>query len=223
MIPANILAFLHALKENNSREWFHANKPWYQQAKNEFDIVTTQLIALVNTIDPEVGLPSVNDCTFRIFRDTRFSNNKEPYKNNFGAYVNRGGKKSPFAGYYLHLEPGGCFLAGGIYLPEPKVLNAVRQEIYHLTDEFKEIIHHPDFISTFGQIEGEKLKTAPKGYDKEWPDIDLLRYKSYSLMHYVGEDEVTSPHFADKLQLVFGRMKPMNDFINRVVADLENE
>lgn len=221
MIPANIFQFLTALKENNSREWFHANKPWYQQAKSEFDIVATQLIAMINSIDPEVGLPSVNDCTFRIFRDTRFSNNKEPYKTNFGTYVTRGGKKSQFAGYYLHLEPGACFLAGGIYMPEPRVLNAVRQEIFHLTNEFKEIIHHPDFVESFGKIDGEKLKTAPKGYDKNWPDIDLLRLKSYNTMHYITDAEVLSPNLPAKMHLIYSRMKPFNDFINRVVADLE--
>jgi uncharacterized protein (TIGR02453 family) len=221
MIPANIFEFLKALKENNSREWFHANKPWHQQAKNEFDIVAAQLIAMINGIDPEVGLPSANDCTFRIFRDTRFSNNKEPYKTNFGAYVTRGGKKSQFAGYYLHLEPGSCFLAGGIYMPEPRVLNAVRQEIFHLTNEFKEIINHPDFVESCGKVDGEKLKTAPKGYDKNWPDIDLLRLKSYNTMHYISDAEILSANFPAKMQLIYSRMKPFNDFINRVVADLE--
>jgi uncharacterized protein (TIGR02453 family) len=175
---------------------------------------------MINEIDQEVGLLEPKDCNFRIFRDTRFSNDKTPYKINMGSYVTKGGKKSPFAGYYLHVEPGSCFLAGGIYNPQPNVLNAVRQDIYHYTDEFLTIIHHPDFIKTFGAIDGEQLKTAPKGFDKTWEHISLLKFKSYNMMHAVSDELLQSPQAQHHLKETFGLMFPFNQYLNRTITDL---
>ncbi|MFT3740903.1 MAG: DUF2461 domain-containing protein [Breznakibacter sp.] len=221
MVPQNILDFLAALTANNTREWFSENKAWYQRAKDEFETVTLKTIALVRELDPSVGYLAPNDCTFRIYRDTRFSHDKQPYKTNMGVFVTRGGKKSPFGGYYLHLEPGACFLSGGIYIPEPRVLNAVRQEIYHLTNEYKQIVENPRFKAAFGQLDGEKLKTAPKGFDKNWPDIELIKFKSYNTTHMLSDAEVLSPAFEQKAKELFGLMVPFNNFLNRVIADLE--
>lgn len=222
MVEKVVLSFLNDLQNNNNREWFHANKAYYDQARLSFLKTTGELIAMVNDIDPTVGLQKPEDCIYRIFRDTRFSNDKTPYKTNFGAYVNRGGRKSPFAGYYLHLQPGQCFVACGIYMPEPNVLQAVRDEIYHRTSAYKDIITKPDVIRLFGNVEGDKLKTAPKGFDRNFAEIDLIRYKSYNLVHYLKEEEVLQPEFANHLIQMLTLMVPFNSFFNGVIEDLVN-
>lgn len=221
MVPQNILDFLGALAAHNTREWFAENKAWYQRAKDEAETVATKMIALVRELDPSIGYLSPSDCMFRIYRDTRFSNDKQPYKTNMGVWVTRGGKKSPFGGYYLHLEPGACFVSGGIYVPEPRVLNAVRQEIYHLVNEYKQIVENPQFKAAFGRLDGEKLKTAPKGFDKNWPDIDLVKLKSYNTTHKLTDAQVVAPDFEQKAKELFALMVPYNNFLNRVIADLE--
>lgn len=220
MVNSVILQFLNDLSVNNNREWFHANKDYYQKAKLAFDELTLRLIAMINEVDQSVGLIELKDCTYRIYRDTRFSTDKTPYKTHMGAYIVRGGKKSPFAGYYFHFEPGKCFAWGGSHIPEARVLNALREEIYHKTDRFKAIVYHPDFISAFGVIEGEKLKTAPKGFDKHFADIDLLRYKSYGAMHAYSDQEVLAPNFEQQLKELLPKMVPMVAFLNNVVEDL---
>ena len=135
------LAFLTVLKENNYKEWFHENKPLYEEAKKEFEPFVNILIQEIRSIDKEVGHLEPKDCIFRVFRDIRFSKDKTPYKTNFGAFVAKGGgRKSEFGGYYFHLEPDNCLLAGGIWMPQPDILKAMRQEIYHNIDEFLEIL-----------------------------------------------------------------------------------
>jgi uncharacterized protein (TIGR02453 family) len=220
MVPQNILNFLEALKLNNNREWFNDNQKWYRQTKDEFDAVAQKMIALIRDIDPQVELLKVTDCTFRIYRDTRFSTDKIPYKTNMGIYVVRGGKKSPFAGYYLHIEPGNSLLSGGIYVPEAKVLNAVREEIYHKVDAFKQIVYSKPFVDAFGKIDGDQLKTAPKGFDKTWPDVELLRYKSYNSTHMINDTELISPNFEAQARSLFELMVPFNHFFNGVIEDL---
>ncbi len=220
MVNSVILQFLNDLSVNNNREWFHANKDYYQKAKLAFDELALRLIAMINEVDPSVGLIELKDCTYRIYRDTRFSTDKTPYKTHMGAYIVRGGKKSPFAGYYFHFEPGKCFAWGGSHIPEPRVLNALREEIYHKTDQFKAIVHHPDFVDAFGCIEGEKLKTAPKGFDKQFADMDLLRYKSYGAMHTYSDQEVLAPDYEQQLKELLPKMVPLVAFLNNVVEDL---
>jgi uncharacterized protein (TIGR02453 family) len=220
MVEKIVFDFLKELTVNNNRDWFHANKSFYDAARQSFDQTTRKLIILINEIDHEVGLHEPKDCNFRIFRDTRFSNDKTPYKINMGSYITKGGKKSPFAGYYLHVEPGSCFLAGGIYNPQPNVLNAVRQDIFHYTDEFLAILQHPDFKKAFGTIDGEQLKTAPKGFDKTWEHINLLKFKSYNMMHAISDELLQSPKAQHHLKETFGLMVPFNHFLNRTIADL---
>lgn len=214
MIPSTIFQFLHDLSIHNNKEWFQDNKVMYQQAKEDFEAYVDHLIAMINVIDPKVGHPHAKDCVFRIFRDVRFSKNKSPYKNNFGAYIAHGGRKSPYAGYYLHIEPDNSFLGGGIYCPESSVLRAVREHILTHAEEYKNIIEEPSFKKVFREIWGERLKSAPKGFSKDDPNIDLIKPKSYTLLLNLKDNEIQSARIDAKIKKVFGLIKPYNDFIN---------
>ncbi|MBK8413382.1 MAG: DUF2461 domain-containing protein [Bacteroidetes bacterium] len=135
MITKRTLDFLKALKKNNNREWFDVNRSKYEEAKADFEKFVETLLPLLSKENSKLKDLKVKDCVFRIYRDVRFSKNKDPYKTNFGAYFVEGGKKSSKAGYYIQIEPGNSFLAGGCWMPEAPVLKAIRQEIdYNLKD-----------------------------------------------------------------------------------------
>jgi len=217
------LSFLTILKENNYKEWFHENKPMYEEAKKEFEAFTGMLIQEICAIDKSVSFLEPKDCIFRIFRDIRFTNDKTPYKTNFGAYMARGGgRKSEYGGYYFHLDPDNSLLAGGIWMPQPDVLKAVRMEIYHNVDEFLEIISNKEFKKHFGEIDQDSmLKTAPKDFPKDWLHINLLKYKSYTLSKPLPPEMVISTGLLKEVQAVFKAMVPYNNFLNRVIEDLK--
>ena len=145
-----VLQFLSGLQANNNREWFQANKMEYDQSKKILSAFIEKLIARIAVFDPQISGVEAKDCIFRINRDTRFSTNKTPYKNNMGAFIAAGGRKSPFAGYYVHLQPGECFLSGGIYMPQPDVLKTLRTEIHEKAGEFLQILNKPEFKTQFG-------------------------------------------------------------------------
>jgi len=156
-----LLKFLNQLKDNNNRDWFNENKKEFVELKKQFEVYIDQLIPKVKQLDGFNGSLSAKDCIFRIYRDVRFSKNKDPYKTHFGAYLANDGRKSRFAGYYIHIEPNGSFAGGGVYHPEASVLKELRYEIMDRTDEFKKIISVPGFKKVFPEIYGDKLKTAP--------------------------------------------------------------
>src|SRR6218665_718121 len=161
------ISFLKALKNNNSKEWFDANKDKYLAAKEEFEGLVDQLIKGIHKFDKQLPADMKGkDCTFRIYKDVRFSKDKTPYKTNMGASINPGGKKSLVAGYYFHLEPGGnSFLAGGVYMPEPPVLNVVRQEIDYNPEPLLKVLKSAAFKKYFKGLDEEgQLKTAPKSF-----------------------------------------------------------
>lgn len=213
----NTFDFILDLQFNNNRNWFQHNEDRYKLAKNDFEIFATSLIAGMQSIDPEIGILSVKDCTYRIYRDVRFSPNKEPYKNNMGAYIVKGGKKSPFAGYYVHLEPGASFIGGGVYMPEPAVLSAIRQEIFENNGEFRKIIENPIFNNTFTGFFGEKLKTAPKGFPKDFHDIDMLKHKHFSPFSTLSDEFWENENPEKKVLEGFAALKDFNQFMNRVI------
>jgi len=209
--------FLKTLEKNNNREWFHANKEIYNEAKAEFEDFVNHLIPLVADFDKTVVGTNAKDCIFRIFRDVRFSHDKRPYKTNFGAYINEGGKKSINAGYYVHLDPDGYFAGGGIYMPPAPILTKVRTEIMQNVEEYLSIIERKSFKSTFGEVEGDRLKTAPKGFAKDFKHIDLIKLKSYTATSIFTEKEVLSENYMEKLLTVFKELKPFNDFLNHAL------
>lgn len=214
----NILPFLSQLSQNNNKDWFNEHKEQYLIAKQEMELLVTEMIQRIALFDPAVADLEAKKCVFRIYRDVRFSKNKYPYKNNMGGFMVPGGKNSGRAGYYLHLEPGSCFIAGGIYMPESTILKKVREEILYNTESFKKIIQHPDFKEYFGEIRGEKLKRPPKGYPDDFEDMELLKFKSYNLIHYVSDDTVAQKGFIVKAVEIFEKMKDFNHFINQAIA-----
>lgn len=220
MILPDTLEFLDTLKKNNNKEWFHANKKTYQKAKSNFEEFVNNIILEFGKIDESILSLTAKDCTFRINRDIRFSKDKSPYKTNFGAYLSKGGKKSKYSGYYVHLETNGCFIGGGIYMPPSPVLKLVRNEIYFNLDAFLKIIQDKNFKSEFGDIHGEKLTNPPKGFPKDFEGVEWLKYKSYTVMKDVNEKTILSKNFVTEVVHSFSIMKPLVEFIN---AGIDNE
>jgi uncharacterized protein (TIGR02453 family) len=216
-ITKSTFDFLKDLKKNNYREWFQANRKRYDAASGEFLNLVSAIVKDLMTFDPEIGSINPKDAVFRIYRDVRFSSDKSPYKTHMGAYFVKGGKQSGNAGYYLHLDPEGSFAAGGVWQPLPDILKAVRTEIYENLDEFKSIIRNEVFIDTFGEIEGEKLKIPPKGFPKEFPGMELLIYKSYTVFRNIPVKTVLSDQLLEEISRIFRLMLPFNRFINYAI------
>lgn len=211
------LDFLKQLKANNTKEWFDAHKPLYLQAKQEFEILVSQVIAGLAKADKAIP-PTMKaaDCTFRIYKDVRFSKDKTPYKTNMGASINPGGRKSTVAGYYLHIEPGGSFLAGGVYMPDPPMLNAIRQEIDYNPKPLLKIFNAPAFKKYFkGLDEIDKLKTAPKGFDKNHPLMEWLKHKHFIVSYEIPAAQVLDKNAAAHLLNGFKAMMPFIHYLRQ--------
>lgn len=212
------LKFLARLRKNNDRDWFKANKDQYDEAREEFEEFVEDLIRRIAAFDPDVIGTDPKDCLFRIYRDIRFSKDKSPYKTAFGAYIAPGGRKSMLPGYYIHIEPGGSFLAGGMHRPEANTLLAVRNAIAADPKVLEKMEKSAAFRKYFDKIDShEKLKTAPKGFDKDHPAIDYLRLKGYTVVHEMKKDvDIKDPRFAANAAKVFKAMKPLIDFLRAV-------
>ncbi len=217
MLSQNTLKFLRDLKKHNNRGWFGANKTRYEDVKKEFDAFVNSLIREIAKFDKSVANLEVKDCVFRIYRDVRFSKDKSPYKTHFGAHIVPGGKKAELsrAGYYIHISPGECFLAGGAHTPPSEWISAIRKEIHYNGNEMKKIISGKDFKKYFGTISGEKLSSVPRGYEKTHPDIELLKHKSFLAVHDLNEKQVQSKDFLSHCTKVFKAMKPFDKFLNQ--------
>lgn len=215
-INKSTLTFLTSIKDNNNRDWFIGNRPQYLEAKNNFESFVQNIINEIILFNPIMKGLEAKSCVFRINRDIRFSNDKSPYKSHFGAFIVQGGKKNAdkFAGYYFHIEPGKSIMAGGAYTPPGPWLSAIREKISDKPDEFIKITNSKDFIKYFGTIDGEKLKTAPKGYPKDHPHIELLKLKSYLVVNEASDKMVLSDGFINHVISVFKAMKPLNDYLN---------
>ena len=217
MISKKTFQFLKDLKKNNDRDWFKANKSRHDEAKADFEAFLGKLIPALAKFDNSIASLEPKKCIFRIYRDTRFSKDKTPYKTNLGAHLLAGGRKTEHgrAGYYIHLEPGKSILAGGAYLPPAPWIKAIRQEIDYNAKDLKKILNSKSFKEYFGSIEGEKLKTAPKGYPKDHPEIELLKHKSLLAVHNLTDKQVLSDDFLKHTLKVFKTLKPFDDFLNR--------
>lgn len=220
MISKATFSFLNELKYNNYKEWFDENRSTYLTAKKEFENLVNLAIAEISGFDKKSAQTTAKASIFRINRDIRFSNDKSPYKTNLGAYIVNGGKKSIMAGYYIHLEPGACFLSGGIYMPSGTVLKALRQEIYENIEEFKAILEKPSFVMHFGrQLWGEKLKTAPKGFPKDYENLDYLKFKHYTVIKNEPDRLYQSDALIKEIREVFREIHPFNEFLNRSIVE----
>lgn len=210
-----ILDFLKQLAANNNREWFNAHKSEYLIIKDKIEQLTALLIARLTEIEPEASRLSPGDCLYRIYRDTRFSPDKTPYKTHIGIYINpRGGKKSEYCGYYIHIEPGNCMVAGGAWYPPAPLLKEYRNEIYNNVEEYLEILEKPEFAAVFKPYWEEALKTAPKGFPKDWEHIDLLKPRSFTVASLMSDKEFCSKGNIDRIIELCGILKPYNDFFN---------
>ena len=214
MIEKKTLQFLKNLRDNNSREWFHSHKDSFEEARRNFLDLTMYLISEIEKFDSSVMGVEPEECLFRIHRDTRFSRDKTPYKTNLGSFIKKGGRKIPGAGYYLHISPGEIFLAGGIYMPPSDMLLAIRRAIEKDSGPLKKITGAPDFIREFGSLSGEKLKSAPKGFPRDHPDIELLRFKHYLAVRDVKEKEALGSDFPALCVRTFRAMRDLNRYLN---------
>ncbi len=212
-----VLNFLSELRVNNNKEWFDQNRGRYEESRKKVLFLTELVIHEISKFDPEIGSLAAKDCVFRIFRDVRFSNDKTPYKTNMGSFIARGGRKSMGAGYYFHIEPGGSFVGGGSYCPPADSLKALRTEIFDHPDEFKELIYSDSFRKTYPEMYEDKLKTPPKGFPKEFPDIDLLKYKSYAFTSRIDDSVVAGDAYVGKIIDAFKELAPVNRFLNTAI------
>ncbi len=209
------IKFLKQLAKNNNKEWFDVNRKTYETSKEEFTAIVKTVIDKSSGFDPKLAGLDAKKCLFRINKDIRFSKDKSPYKLNMGASINPGGKKEMGAGYYIHIEPGKSFLAGGCYMPTPEVLANIRQEIDYNGAEFKKILNAKNFKTYFKGLseEADKLKTAPKGYPKDHPDLSLLQHKHFIVVHDLTDAQVTDKNFPAYATKVFNAMLPLNLFL----------
>ena len=221
MLQSSTVQFLKTLSKNNNKVWFDAHRDQYLDAKKDFENFVATLIKKAATFDSDVKELQVKECVFRINRDIRFSKNKTPYKTNMGASINRGGKKSIYAGYYFHIEPGGkSFVGGGLWMPMGPELKKIRQEIDYCFDEFKSIVEAKSFISEYKELEktGElKLNNLPRGYDKENPAGEYLKFKSLVATKYIPDAELTNNKLADKTIRTFKALMHLVKFINKAI------
>lgn len=212
------LNFLGRLARNNNREWFNAHKDEYLDAKAKTDELAARLVAAVTAFEPEARYLTPADCTYRIYRDTRFSADKTPYKTHIGIFINPPyGKKSNRMGYYLHIEPSNCFIAAGTVCLPSKTISAIRKSIFENVDEYLEIIESPGFKAIFPEIGENLLKTAPKGIPRDWEHIDLVRPRDYVASCPLADSRLSAPGLVEEVAGMFSLAKPFNDFINYAI------
>jgi uncharacterized protein (TIGR02453 family) len=215
-IKKSTLDFLNQIKSNNNRDWFLNNRPAYLDARENFESFVQKLIDEFIEFEPIMKGLEVKSCVYRFNRDIRFSNDKSLYKTHFGAFIVRGGKKNgdKFGGYYFHIEPGASIIAGGAYMPPAPWLSAIREKIDEEPDRFRKILNDKEFVRYFGELTGEKLKKAPKGYPSDHPNAELLKFKSYLVVNEATDASVLSEGYFEHTIKVMKAMKPLNDFLN---------
>lgn len=220
MIHPSTLSFLRGLAKNNDREWFEKHRADYEEARADHLRFVTALLQKLSIKDPSLSELVPKSCVFRINRDVRFSKNKSPYKNHFGAYFCKGGKKSHLAGYYIHLEPGAAFIGGGLWMPEAPLLAKVRQEIDYCLEEFEGIVEGRGFRNTFGGLEqSHVLVRMPKGYEADNPAEGYLRLKSFTAVRPMDDGELTSPKAAETAARHMAGLVPLVGFLNRALEE----
>ena len=221
MLQTATLKFLKGLQKNNNKPWFEKNRPAYEEAKADFAQFIQTVIDKHGKKDDSIKDLKAKDCMFRINRDVRFSKDKSPYKNNFGASINRGGKKSVYAGYYFHCQPGEAFVGGGLWIPMPPDLKKVRQEVDYCFDEFKKIIGSKKFISVYGDLIKDaetSLVKVPQGFEKDNPAAEYLKLKSFIAMKKLDDATLTSKDLVQTTLGAFETLHPLLMFLNRALA-----
>lgn len=214
-----VLQFLQQVTVNNNREWFALHREEYDNARESFESMVASLLPELARLDPDTKWLGVKDCTYRFYRDTRFSPDKSPYKRHMGAYCNAKGKKSYHGGYYLHLELGNCMIAGGAWcLPSP-ILKAVRESICLNIDDFRQIVEEKHFQKFYPTIGENLLKTNPKGFPKDFPFPQYIRPKDYSIAYQIPDTFFSTTEWLGNTIKAFAVMKPFLDFVNDTIDD----
>lgn len=224
MFKPSTIKFLKTLSSNNNKPWFDAHRSDYLEAKSDFEYFVSALIKASAKFDSDIKDLQVKDCVFRIHRDIRFSKNKTPYKTNMAASLDHGGKKSIYAGYYFHLEPGKSFVAGGIWMPEVNELKKIRQEIDYCFDEFKGIISDKKFRKEYGELDtsdGIKLSNLPRGYEKDNPAAEFIKLKSVLALRNIPDTELKRKDLVNYVAKSFSTLTPLIKFINRSLSDVQ--
>jgi uncharacterized protein (TIGR02453 family) len=222
MLQAATIKFLRDLKKNNNKSWFDMHRKQYETAKEDFAQFVQLLIDKQGKADQSIASLKAKECMFRINRDIRFAKDKSPYKTNFGASINKGGKKAMVAGYYFHLEPGQSFAGGGMYMPMPDDLRKVRQEIDYNWDAFKKIIGSKKFKTVYDGLDRSEeylLSRVPKGYEADNPAADYLRLKSFIAFVPLTDTELTSKTLLKKTIDAFQTLQPVLNFLNEAVEN----
>ena len=224
MLHPDTIPFLSDLMVHNDREWFADNKPRWEAVKRDFLAYTQACIDAMTSLDPSLGSPTASRCMYRIYRDVRFSNDKRPYKAHVSFFIPTGGvRRTGVPGYYVQFDPeGGSFMGGGIFMPEAPALAAIRQEIYYNPEEFAAIVEAPDYCRWFpdGFWDPQPLKTAPKGYPRDWPHIDWLNHRHWCSMHEVPLTLANRKDLTDYTLECFRASLPLNRFIQRAMYEL---
>ncbi len=212
---SKVLKFLGSLAKNNNREWFEKNKPIYLEAKSNFDVFLASFLNELIKVDESLATLNPKKLGFRIYRDVRFSKDKSPYKINMGAGFSPGGKMEQEPGYYLHLQPGNkSFIAAGMYMPDAEKLGKIRQEIDYNSERLLAIVNNKAFKKLYPALDDfDKLKTAPKGYAKDHPQVELLKHKSFIVSHPFTDDEVKDKKFTRQLVASIKTVQPFKDFL----------
>ena len=224
MIEPSTLHFLQDLRANNYREWYHAHKSACEAARNNVLETASEMIVGLNHLDPSIGYPDLRKCMFRIARDTRFSPDKTPYKTHIGlVFSPEGNTHCRTSVFYLHIEPGGSMLSGGLYMPDKDRLKAVREAIVDEWDTFSALVHAPSFHRTFGDLcrEEKTLKRVPAGFDKDFPGADYLKLTSFYVYKMFSDDAVCHPSFVDTALRTFKQMAPLHLFLNHALQAQE--
>lgn len=221
----DILDFLTELSANNNREWFAEHKEQYQRCYAQFVSFSDEYIRRLSALEPSLAVLQPKDCIWRIYRDVRFSHDKRPYKEWFGCFPASGvpgqprtwGKHSMRGGYYVHIQPGQCMFAGGIWEPSKELLTALRKEVEANYEEVEDIMGNPAWKRYFDQDFDTMwggLKKVPAGFDPEFKHADWLKHRAYTFSTPLTDEQVSSPDFMDHIIDIASAAKPMNDFLN---------
>lgn len=214
-----VLDFLKTLSKNNDRDWFNAHKGEYLQVKARVEDFMVWLVAHLVKYDKDLALVDARKAMYRIYRDTRFSNDKRPYKDYIGTFLSKEGRHGMCSGYYIHLEPGKCMFGAGVYGLPPEKQKKVRDGIYFQSQTLRNILQAPAVKKFYGgqMDESMRLKVAPRGYDRDFPDMDLLKYRHYFISRDVTDREVNDAAFAKKLLEGLVAAVPFNHFLNETL------
>jgi len=221
-ISSKVFDFLKLIDKNNNREWFNDNKNLFLEAQSDFQDFTEELISEMGKFDETILKLDPKKSLLRIYRDTRFSKDKTPYKNYFGASLGMG-KINTKAGFYLHVQPGKSFLGSGIYLPDSPVLKEIRKEISLFKDDFLKVIDDKDFKKYYAELDQEhKLKNVPQGFEKEDPMGEYLKLKSFIGVHNITNKDLSDKNAVKNISKIFEAAKPLNDFLDTSISNLKN-